>query len=155
MDAPDDLVLRVDGERIQQVLLNLITNASRYGGEDVQLVTVIDGADLTLEVHDSGDGVPTKYEYTMWERFNRGAHHLNATVPGSGIGLAIVKVLSEAHGGRATYRRSERIGGACFSVELPNAVVSTSAPTGPASRPHDIEATPAGDEPAVPETPAI
>lgn len=154
VDAPDDLVLRVDGERLQQVLLNLITNAGRYGGREIQLVVVIDGADVTLEVHDNGEGVPTRHQYTMWERFNRGAHHLNATVPGSGIGLAIVKVLSEAHGGQATYRRSERLGGACFAVELPDAVVSTSSPSRPASRPHQLNTSPAQDDP-VPETPTF
>ena len=105
VDAPAHLHLRVDGERIQQVLLNLVSNAIRYGGEDIEVVAIVRGTDVTIEVHDSGNGVPTRYQYTMWERFNRGAHHLNATVPGSGIGLAIVKLLSEAHGGRATYRR--------------------------------------------------
>ena len=128
VDAPVGLRLLVDGERLQQILLNLVTNATRYGGDDVLVVAVITRDDVTIEVHDSGGGVPPRYQYTMWERFNRGAHHLNATVPGSGIGLAIVKLLSEAHGGRAAYRQSERLGGACFSVDLPGALVSTHSP---------------------------
>ncbi len=137
VDAPVGLRLMVDGERLQQILLNLVTNATRYGGEDVVVAAVVNGNDVTIEVHDSGGGVPARYQYTMWERFNRGAHHLNATVPGSGIGLAIVKALSEAHGGKASYRQSDRLGGACFAVDLPRALASTStkSPTGVSHQP--------------------
>ena len=146
VDAPAHLHLRVDGERIQQVLLNLVSNAIRYGGEDIEVVAIVRGTDVTIEVHDSGNGVPTRYQYTMWERFNRGAHHLNATVPGSGIGLAIVKLLSEAHGGRATYRRSERLGGACFAIELPNAVVAASAQPAPRTSLRSMESADVEDQ---------
>lgn len=146
VDAPDGLLLDADAERLQQVLINLIVNAVRYGGSEILLRAVVEGRDVRLEVHDSGAGVPPRYQYVMWERFNRAAHHLNATVPGSGIGLAIVKLLAELHGGRATYRRSELLGGACFAVDLP-AAVPASVPT-PAA--HDAAVDLTRDEP-VPE----
>jgi len=66
--------------------------------------------------------VPKKYEQTIWERFERGVNRLNASIPGSGIGLAVVAAITSAHGGSTGYRRSERLGGACFRVVLPNRI---------------------------------
>lgn len=114
----------VDADRVQQALHNLLRNAVKYGGDRVLLAGRIEGDRITLEVHDNGDGVPTRHEAAIWNRFERGAHRLNATTPGLGIGLAIVQAVAEAHGGRAEYRRSERLGGACFSVVIPGCVAA-------------------------------
>lgn len=108
----------VDPARVQQILVNLLTNAARYGGPRRLLVITARADDLVIEVHDDGPGVPKRYEYAIWERFERGVHRYDAGVPGSGIGLAIVLMLTKAHGGSVGYRRSERLGGACFSVVL-------------------------------------
>lgn len=116
------LTALVDGSRIQQILVNLLSNADRYGGDQCLVVASAVGSGLTIEVHDSGPGVPKKHEVVIWERFERGANRYNAGTPGSGIGLAMVKSLAEAHGGRASYRRSNRLGGACFVVDLPGRV---------------------------------
>jgi signal transduction histidine kinase len=75
--------------------------------------------DLVIEVHDNGDGVPRKYELAIWNQFERGIHRLNSTVPGSGIGLAIVDMVVRRHGGLGTYERSKRLGGSCFRITLP------------------------------------
>lgn len=119
VDCPGDLVAFVDASRVQQVLVNLLTNAARYGGDQRLVRLHADGADLHLEVHDNGDGIPRRYEVRVWDRFDRGPNRLNAAVPGSGIGLAIVRAIADAHGGRATYERSPILGGACFTVWLP------------------------------------
>jgi two-component system sensor histidine kinase AdeS len=81
-----------------------------------------EGRDLAIEVHDNGPGVPKKYEVAIWDRFDRGANRLNASTPGSGIGLAVVEAITRAHGGNTGYRASERLGGACFRVVLPDRV---------------------------------
>ncbi len=73
-----------------------------------------DHGNLVLEVHDNGRGVPKRDHNLMWNRFERGAHRFNAAIPGSGIGLSVVAAITEAHGGVASYRQSERLGGACF-----------------------------------------
>jgi len=112
----------VDGSRLQQVLVNLLTNASWYGRKDFLVVAYSRAGGLVMEVHDSGSGVPKKYELTIWERFERGENRYNANVPGSGIGLAMVKNITESHGGTASYRRSKRLGGACFVIDLPGRV---------------------------------
>lgn len=113
----------VDAERIQQLIINLVSNAIRYGGGRVDVVARTENGDLVIEVHDDGVGVPVKYEYSIWERFERGSHRLDATRPGSGIGLAIVRAVAKAHGGTAEYRRSDRLDGSCFYVRLPRRIV--------------------------------
>jgi two-component system sensor histidine kinase RstB len=88
------------------------------------VVAKVDGRDLIFEIHDNGSGVPTRYEAMIWQHFERGAHRLDATTPGLGIGLSIVQAVAESHGGRADYRTSERLGGACFSLTIPGCVVA-------------------------------
>jgi K+-sensing histidine kinase KdpD len=119
VDAPRDLIAHVDAERLEQILVNLITNADRYGGERCLIKAFAKGGTLVLEVHDAGEGVPKKYELVIWDRFERGPNLYNASVPGTGIGLAVVRTIVEAHGGRVGYRRSEDLGGGCFWVEMP------------------------------------
>jgi two-component system sensor histidine kinase BaeS len=119
-----EVVVRVDPDRMKQALGNLLTNAVRYGGNHCIVVARADGRDLTFEVHDNGDGVPTRFEAMIWHHFERGAHRLDATTPGLGIGLSIVQAVTESHGGRVEYRKSERLGGACFAFTIPGCVVA-------------------------------
>ncbi len=119
-----EVVVRVDADRIRQALGNLLTNAIRYGGERCLVIARVEGRDLIFEIHDNGTGVPTRYEAAIWERFERGAHRLDSTTPGLGIGLSIVQAVVESHGGRADYRTSERLGGACFVLTIPDCVVT-------------------------------
>ncbi len=117
-----DLQARIDSGRVQQILINLLSNAARYGNGQSLIVVRSENRDLTIEVHDNGPGVPKKYERVVWERFERGVNRLNASIPGSGIGLAVVSTIATAHGGSTGYRQSERLGGACFRVVLPNRI---------------------------------
>lgn len=121
-----DVSAEVDADRLQQALTNLIVNAVRYGGDHLSVIARAVDGDLLLEVHDNGDGIPTRFERNVWNRFERGSHRFDASTPGLGIGLAIVQAIAEAHGGIAEYRRSELLGGACFSLLLPGCVISTS-----------------------------
>jgi signal transduction histidine kinase len=119
-----EVIVRVDPDRTRQALANLITNAVRYGGDHCLAVARVEGRDLIFEIHDNGNGVPTRFEAMIWQHFERGAHRLDATTPGLGIGLSIVQAVAESHGGRADYRESERLGGACFSLIIPGCVVA-------------------------------
>lgn len=112
------LTVTVDKDRFEQAIANLVGNAVKYGGGRV-LVTAVLGDNLVIEVHDDGPAVPTRYELAIWNRFERGPRTLDSRVPGSGIGLAVVAKVAEAHGGIAGYRRSEVLGGACFSLSIP------------------------------------
>jgi len=118
----------VDADRIEQAVVNLLTNAARYGGPHCIVRARVEGGDdLVVEVHDDGAGVPKRYEFDVWERFERGPHRYDAGVPGSGIGLSIVQAVAAAHGGEATYRISELLGGACFTIALPGRVAAATA----------------------------
>jgi signal transduction histidine kinase len=117
----DDAFVEVDADRIRQVLVNLISNAQRYGHSVVHVVTERRGDTVAISVHDDGDGVPAKYQGDIFERFERGAYRLDGNVPGSGIGLSVARDLLSAHGSAIVYRESERLGGACFEFALPSA----------------------------------
>lgn len=129
-DLRAPVTVRVDPDRMKQALANLVSNAVRYGGDRCLIVAETSGRDLTFEVHDNGEGVPTRYESVIWHHFERGAHRLDAVIPGLGIGLSIVQAVAETHGGRADYRLSERLGGACFSMTIPDCVVVDEAARG-------------------------
>lgn len=115
-----ELRVAADGRRFTQVLVNLLTNAIRYGNGEIRVVAGHDkSGNSTVAVHDNGPGVPRRYEEAIWDRFERGAHRLDASIPGSGIGLPIARSLAEAHGGSVRYERSQLLGGACFTISLP------------------------------------
>lgn len=118
VEVPVDLWVRCDRDRLIQIMVNLISNAVRYGkGEILLRASALGG--VRLEIHDNGPGVPIKYRELIWERFERGAHRSDAATPGSGIGLAIVQGLVHAHGGTVSYQESDLLGGASFAVILP------------------------------------
>jgi signal transduction histidine kinase len=119
----EPVLVSVDPDRMRQALGNLLDNAVRYGGGRCLLVAKTTGDDFVFELHDDGEGIPTKYQSAVWEQFERGAHRLDAATPGLGIGLPIVQAVVESHGGKAHYRLSERLGGACFFLTIPNCVV--------------------------------
>ena len=121
LHVTDELVALCDPERTLQIVINMLSNAGRYGHGRIAVVAEDAGAGVTIEVHDDGPGVPRKYQDLIWEQFERGAHRLDARIPGSGLGLSIARGLAIAQGGSMSYRASERLGGACFSLTIPAA----------------------------------
>ena len=117
--ADPDARVWADNDRVLQVLVNLITNAIRYGRSEVQVEVRRGNNEVLFAVHDNGAGVPPKFQQKMWDRFERGQHKGNSNVPGSGIGLSVAKDLVTAHGGKISYRPSELLGGACFEFSIP------------------------------------
>src|SRR5690606_20900013 len=79
---------------------------------------------LVIEVHDDGEGVPTRYENQIWARFERGARRLDSTTPGMGIALAILRAVAESHGGTANSRPPGVSGGPCCPLPIAGAVVA-------------------------------
>ena len=119
VEADPEARIWAEPDRIRQVLVNLITNAVRYGGSEILVTASSNGQLVEFAVHDDGDGVPAKFQSDMWGRFERGFHKDNKSVPGSGIGLSVAKDLVTAHGGTIGYRTSELLGGACFAFSIP------------------------------------
>lgn len=114
-----DLTVTGDIDRLRQVLLNYLTNAGRYGNGIVEVHARSLNRQVLIEVHDNGPGIPKKYELTIWERFERGAHTYMSGIQGSGLGLAIARQLVAAHHGHTGHHPSQRLGGACFWLTLP------------------------------------
>ena len=120
--ADEPSTVQADADRISQVLGNLLENALRHvpkgGVITVRLVARPDGAGVT--VHNTGRGIPEEHLPNLFERFYRADPARSRTNGGSGIGLAVVKQLVEAHGGRV-WAESPPEGGATFGFTLPSA----------------------------------
>lgn len=116
--------VRVDAHRMQQLLLNLVTNAVKYtpSGGWVELLLEDDDAGVRLVVRDSGIGIASVDLPHIFDRFWRAdpARSRTGDRPGVGLGLAITKWIAEAHGG--TIGVQSRPGrGSSFVVTLPRA----------------------------------
>jgi PAS domain S-box-containing protein len=117
------LAANADPHRVQQVALNLLTNAVKFTPErgriDIALAA-IPGA-VRLTVADSGQGISRELLPHMFDRFRQGDGSTTRAHGGLGLGLAIVKHIVEAHGGTIT-ASSEGLGrGATFAVDFPTA----------------------------------
>jgi signal transduction histidine kinase len=116
------VVARIDQDAFRQVLLNLLDNAAKYGprGQTVQVGMAVVGFAVRVWVRDHGPGVPRDERARIWEPYRRLDRPADASVGGSGIGLAVVKDLVELHGGRVWVEDAPG-GGARFVVEFPGA----------------------------------
>lgn len=93
----------VDRDAIVDVLVNLLSNAHKYGGSPpiIQLRAYLDATGkVALEVQDNGEGIPVPEHRRIFEKFYRIDDRLSQTQQGSGLGLAIVKHIVRAHKGR-------------------------------------------------------
>ena len=106
-----------DRLRIEQVVMNLLSNAFKYGGgRPVVLSLVRDGGEAVVEVRDQGPGVSPEDLERIFERFERATADGNHG--GLGLGLYVSRQIVRAHGGSISVRAAEG-GGACFTVRLP------------------------------------
>ncbi len=117
----------LDRDALIQVLLNLLDNAVKYGRENGARVRVsvrAAGARVRFEVEDDGPGVPERERELVFEEFYRGDDSLASRVQGAGIGLALCRRIVLAHGGRIEADTSPELGGARFTVTLPDAATA-------------------------------
>ena len=131
--APDDaLVAQVDPTRVQQVLLNLLSNAFKFtpphGTVRLELKPVTESGTARIEVGDSGPGIPENRHDEAFERFHQLDGAATRKMGGTGLGLHIARELVRLHGGSLTVDDAPE-GGALFVVEFP-----LTAPTGAAVR---------------------
>lgn len=122
LDIDEDLpMLQIDSNALTLAVLNLIDNAIKYAADGERLEVTVRRADggVALQVRDFGPGVPVGEQEQVFERFYRARSVRLKPVRGSGIGLALVKHIIEAHDGRVTVE-SEPPDGATFRLWIPD-----------------------------------
>jgi signal transduction histidine kinase len=118
LDTPlEPVQIRADGQRLEQILSNLLSNALRHTPEGgrITLRSATRGGDAVLEVEDSGPGFTPEALGRAFERFYRSPDRARQR-GGSGLGLAISRSLVEAHGGRIELFNTGS--GACVRIML-------------------------------------
>ncbi|MBH1940151.1 HAMP domain-containing protein [Mobilitalea sibirica] len=115
-----EVSVRADYDRLQQVLINLISNAVKYSKEKGNIIIEVFEAENNVGFHvkDDGIGIPEEELPFIFERFYRADKSRNRLTGGTGIGLTIVKSIIEAHGGRILLK-SKLHEGSVFTVILP------------------------------------
>jgi signal transduction histidine kinase len=112
--------VRCAPDKVERVLLNLLTNALRHTPSDGTVAVVVEPLDreVRLSVEDTGEGLPDAASHRLFERFWRGDRARSKDKGGSGLGLAIARGLVEAQGGRI-WAENRPGGGARISFTLP------------------------------------
>ncbi len=118
VEVPADLDAVVDPAILDHIVVNLVTNAFRYGQPPVRVSAFRREGQVHVLVEDSGPGVADELEGTLFERFTR-AGVSRDRVAGTGLGLAIAHAYARAHRGDLRYEPGQP-SGARFVVELPS-----------------------------------
>ncbi len=137
--------LLADGDRLTQVLVNLLSNAAKFAPQpegQVRIELHTDAIGLTVKVEDNGPGVPPEQLALVFEKFRQGGAP-DQRPQGTGLGLPISRQIVEHFGGRM-WAQASPLGGACFAFYLPWTTGTAPDAVGPASR-HSVTRT--GDAP--------
>jgi signal transduction histidine kinase len=126
-------LMNIDPNRIQQVLVNLLTNAIKFtpdGGRIVLSASLVEGQSggaaggwLSLQVEDTGEGIKKEFLPYIWDKFRQADGSSTRRHGGLGIGLALVKELVSAHGGKVSAASEGQ--GSVFTVLLPVTEIET------------------------------
>jgi signal transduction histidine kinase len=114
------VMIQADRDRISQVLWNLLSNAVKYteAGGHIAIEVLETAENAVLRISDDGIGIAREDQPLIFERLYRTDRSRNRNTGGAGIGLAIVKSIVEAHGGKVSVE-SEPKKGSCFEIVLP------------------------------------
>lgn len=115
----DPLLFYYDPDQLDRMIDNLLGNALKFtpAGGRVSLRLVPTAKEVGIEVEDNGPGIAADDRAHIFERFYQGAQQARPDAPGTGIGLALVKELTELHGGRVELVDGDGPG-ACFAIWL-------------------------------------
>jgi PAS domain S-box-containing protein len=107
-----------DPARVRQILRNLVSNALKYGGDNITVRVGCESDEVFVKVEDDGDGVAPDERETIFEPYRR-AHHAPGLTASMGLGLAISRHLARLMDGDLTYER--RTGLTVFTLSMPTA----------------------------------
>jgi len=129
--GPGRCVRHVDEDKMERVVTNLISNAIKFTpqGGSVQVDLQEDVQGVAIAVRDTGIGIDDDLKKRLFGRFEQGRPAVHAGARGSGIGLSIVKELTEAHGGEVSVE-TPRGGGSVFRILLPTGAQPRAALSG-------------------------
>jgi signal transduction histidine kinase len=121
----DELAVNGDGEKLRQILLNLLTNAVKFtpSGGSVRLVCSADDDRVVIAVRDTGIGIPQSKLSVVFDPFVQVHRGTGSSPEGIGLGLAISRELARAMGGDITVESAPG-SGSVFALSLPRASVS-------------------------------
>lgn len=117
----DELVAMVDGPKLGMALANLLNNAIRFtpAGNEITLLLERHGGEAWLRVQDEGAGIPVDQLDRIFHQFYQVEDHMTRRHEGMGLGLAIVRAIAHAHGGRVWAESQGPGSGAVFTIALP------------------------------------
>ncbi|MGW4212746.1 sensor histidine kinase [Lentzea sp. NPDC004789] len=120
----DTVSMRADATRLRQVLDNLLTNAAVHtpAGTAVSLQVTAEDGEAVIKVSDTGPGIPEADQARIFDRFYRVDNSRTRQRGGSGLGLAVVQSLVQAHGGTITLTSAP--GSTTFTIRLPRRLLS-------------------------------
>lgn len=118
-DTDEQTVVRGDKLQLERAVRNLLDNADRHAGGACCLEVRHHEGYVVLTVDDAGPGVPNEDRERIFERFVRGPRAARGSLPGAGLGLAIVAETAARHGG-AAWCSGSPCGGARMSLSLPS-----------------------------------
>jgi signal transduction histidine kinase len=124
LDCPPHLRVLSQPGHLDQILANLLSNATKYGNGPSRVEACARGTDVEIAIIDHGPGVPAEFVDHLFERYRRD-DATSAKVPGTGLGLFISRELARANAGDLTHHKGDA-GGAQFVLTLPAA--SAAAP---------------------------
>lgn len=108
----EDVWLKIDPARINQVVSNLIGNAAKYSPDaiDIEVVSEVESDEVVLSVKDYGSGIKPQDQQNLFTLFYRTQDAIESAVPGTGIGLFIAKKIVELHQGKLSIDSEYRVG---------------------------------------------
>ena len=113
-------MVKADRDALAQALWNLLDNAVKYSGESHDVHVDVEGnGEVAIRVRDAGYGVAPSERKQIFRKFARGAAAREHGIKGTGIGLAMVKHIVDAHGGTISVD-SEPGRGSTFTMTLPS-----------------------------------
>jgi len=117
-NLPQELFIRADRTRFQQVMANLLDNAIKYSGEgrEIEISAQTGDACAIISISDQGMGIPPSDINKIWDRLYRGDH--SRSQRGLGLGLSFVRAIVHAHGGTVSVE-SELNKGSRFTIRMP------------------------------------
>jgi PAS domain S-box-containing protein len=144
-----NLTIRGDAARLQQVVWNLLSNAVKFTPKHGTVTVAVEreGSHARITVMDTGDGIPPEFALHLFERFRQFDSGTRRSTAGLGLGLAIARHLVELHGGAISATSEGEGKGSTFTILLPIAAVIERPGTDPAPS----SSTPRAHQEAMPD----